>query len=94
VKRESSVRERGYLLTPGDWSLKVGNKKHNHEMTDGLKGHKATGRPNPNESIHLRELTDSKVPLRHILTNLRNRNNRASSINNILGIREHKCSIS
>lgn len=65
---------RGYLLIASDWSLKVGDDKHNHGMVDELKGQKTTGRLNPNESIYLRDLADSKVPLMHILTNIRNMN--------------------
>lgn len=43
-------------------------------MADELKGHKTDGRLNPYKSRYLRDLIDSKVPLRQILTNLRNRN--------------------
>jgi len=52
-KCECPFRLRGYLLTAGDWSLKVGDGRHNHDMTDVLKGHKTVGRLNPNERVHL-----------------------------------------
>ncbi|AES74180.1 FAR1 DNA-binding domain protein [Medicago truncatula] len=65
---------RGYLLTSGDWSLKVGDGRHNHDMTDVLKGHKTVGRLNPNERVHLQEMVDSNIPPRQMLTNLRKRN--------------------
>ena len=44
VKCKCLFRLRYYLLTGGDWSLKVGDGKHNHDMTDVLKGHKTVGR--------------------------------------------------
>jgi len=69
----------GYLLIAGDWSLKVGNGNHNHEMADVLKGHKIVGCLNSNESRYLCELTDSNVPPREILTNLRKRKSRTST---------------
>jgi len=74
VKCECLFRLRGYLLTAGDWSLKVGDGRHNHDMTDVLKGHKTVGRLNPNECVHLNEMVDSNVPSRQMLTNLRKRN--------------------
>ena len=43
-KCECPFRLRGYLLTAGDWSLKVDDGKHNHDMTDVLKGLKTAGR--------------------------------------------------
>jgi len=46
VKCECPFRLRGYLLTAGDWSLKVGDGKHNHDMTDVLKGHKHSSEAN------------------------------------------------
>jgi len=66
-------------LITDDWSLKASDKKHNHEMSDELKGYKTVGRLNPNENRYLHELANSKVPPRHILTNLRNMNNRTSN---------------
>ena len=74
VKCECSFWLRGYLLIVGDWSLKVGDGKHNHDMEDVLKGHKITGRLNPNECVHLYEMAESNVPPRQMLTNLRKRN--------------------
>ncbi|KEH27873.1 hypothetical protein MTR_5g046145 [Medicago truncatula] len=74
VKCECPFRMRGYLLTGGDWSLIVGDGKHNHDMTDVLKGHKTVGRLNPNERVHLEEMVDSNVPLRQMLTILKKRN--------------------
>ena len=62
------------MLTAGDWSLKVGDGKHNHDMTDVLKGHKTVGRLNPNEPVHLEEMVDSNVPPRQMLTNLKKMN--------------------
>ena len=67
------------MLIPGDWSLKVGDGKHNHEMADVLKGHKTVGRLNPNERVHLYEMAESNVPLRQMLTNLRKRNKNTST---------------
>jgi len=69
VKRECPFWLRGYLLTAGDWSLKVGDGRHNHDMTDVLKGHKTAGRLNPNERVHLHEMVDSNIPPRQMLTN-------------------------
>jgi len=69
VKCECPFRLRGYLLTGGDWRLKVGDGRHNHEMTDVLKGHKTVGRLNPYERVHLQEMVDSNIPLRQMLTN-------------------------
>ena len=69
VKCECPFRLRGYLLTNGDWSLKVGDGKHNHDMTNVLKGHKTFGRLNPNERVHLQEIVDSNIPPRQMLTN-------------------------
>jgi len=74
VKCECPFWLRGYLLTAGDWSLKVGDGKHNHDMTDVLKGHKTAGCLNPNERVHLEEMVDSNVPPRQMLTNLKKRN--------------------
>nr|ABN05752.1 Ovarian tumour, otubain, related [Medicago truncatula] len=79
VKCECPFRLRGYLLTGGDWSLKVGDGKHNHDMTDVLKGHKTVGRLNPNERVHLEEMVDSNVPPRQMLTNLKKRNRTTST---------------
>jgi len=79
VKCECSFRLRGYLLTAGDWSLKVGDGKHNHDMTDVLKGHKTAGRLYPNERVHLQEMVDSNIPSRQMLTNLRKRNRTTST---------------
>jgi hypothetical protein len=84
----SLFRVRGYLLIDDDWSLKVGNGKHNHDMTDELKGHKTVGRLNSNESIYLREMTNSRFPFFWPTTQgsseaysyqLRNRNGRTST---------------
>jgi hypothetical protein len=84
VKCECLFRLRGYLFIACDWSLKVGDGRHNHEMTDVLKGHKTTGRLNSNESLYLRELTKSNVSPRQILTNLRKRNSKTlTTIKNI-----------
>ena len=80
VKCECLFQLRGYLFTAGDWSLKVGDGKHNHDMTDVLKGHKTAGRLNPNERVHIQEMVDSNIPLRQMLTNLRKRNCTASTI--------------
>jgi len=74
VKCECLFRLRGYLLSGGDWNLKVGDGKHNHDMTDVLKGHKIVGRLNPNERVHLQEMMDSNIPSRQMLTNLQKRN--------------------
>jgi len=79
VKCECLVRVRGYLLIAGDWRLKVGDGKHNHEMSDKLTSHKTTRRLNSNESRYLRELTYSNLPLRKFFTNLRKRNSRTST---------------
>ncbi|AES98799.1 hypothetical protein MTR_5g072970 [Medicago truncatula] len=68
-----------YLLIVGDWSLQVGDGRHNHDMEEVLKGHKIVGRLNPNESLYLHELTDSNIYLRKILTNLRKRNSKTST---------------
>lgn len=57
VKCECSFRLRGYLLIDGDWSLKVGDGKHNHDMANVLKGHKTVGHLNPNKRVHLYEMT-------------------------------------
>ena len=67
------------MLTAGDWSLKVGDGRHNHDMTDVLKGHKTVGRLNPNERVHLHEMVESNVPPRQMLTNSQKRNNTAST---------------
>jgi hypothetical protein len=72
-------RLRGYLLTAGDWSLKVGDGRYNHDMIDVLKGHKTVGRLNPNGRVHLNEMVDSNVPPRQMLTNLRKRNRTTST---------------
>jgi hypothetical protein len=64
VKYECPFRLRGYLLIAGDWSLKVGDGRHNHDMAEVLKSHKIVGRLNPNEHIHLHEMAESNVPLR------------------------------
>lgn len=53
VKCKCPFRLKGYLLTSGDWSLKIGDGKHNHDMIDVLKCHKTAGRLNPNERVHL-----------------------------------------
>ena len=74
VKCECPFRLRGYLLTADDWSLKVGDGRRNHDMTDVLKGHKIVGRLNPNEHLHLNEMVDSNIPSRKMLTNLWKRN--------------------
>jgi len=79
VKCECLFQLRGYLFTAGDWSLKVGDGKHNHDMTDVLKGHKTACRLNPNERVHLQEMVDSNVPPRQILTKLRKRNRTTST---------------
>ncbi|KEH15813.1 otubain, putative, partial [Medicago truncatula] len=79
VKCECLFRLRGYLLIVGDWSLQVGDGRHNHDMEEVLKGHKIVGRLNPNESLYLHELTDSNIYLRKILTNLRKRNSKTST---------------
>jgi len=81
MKCDFLFRVRGYLLIAGDWSLKVGDNvgRHTHEMADELKGHRTIGRLNPNESRYLRELIDSNVPPRKILTNLRDKNGRTST---------------
>jgi len=78
-KCECPFRLRGYLLIAGDWSLKVGDGKHNHDMTDLLKGHKNVGHLNPNEHVHLHEMVDSNVPPRQMFTNLRKRNRTTST---------------
>jgi len=79
VKCECPFWLRGYLLTAGDWSVKVGDGKHNHDMTDVLKGHKTAGRLNPNERVHIQEMVDSNIPLRQMLTNLQKRNRTTST---------------
>jgi len=79
VKCECLFRLRGYLLTDGDWSLKVGDGRHNHDMANVLKGHKTAGRLNPNERVHLQEMVDSNIPPRQMLTNLRKRNRTTST---------------
>jgi len=79
VKCECPFRLRGYLLTGSDWSLKVGDGRHNHGMTDVLKGHKTFGHLNPNERVHLQEMVDSNIPPRQMLTNLRKRNRTTST---------------
>jgi len=80
VKCECQFQLRGYLLIAGDWSLKVGDgRRHNHNMTDVLKGHKTIGRLNSNERIHLHEMVESNVPPRKMLTNLRKRNKKTST---------------
>jgi len=79
VKCECPFRLKGYLLHAGDWSLKVGDGRHNHDMTDVLKGHKTAGRLNPNECVHLHEMVELNVPPRHMLTNLRKRNRTTST---------------
>jgi len=48
-------------------------------MENMLKGHKTTGRLNPNERVHLYEMAESKVPSRQMLTNLRKRNKKTST---------------
>ena len=45
-------------------------------MTVELKDHKTVGRLNPNDNKLIRDLRDFMVPLRHIMSNLRNRNGR------------------
>ncbi|AES62388.1 FAR1 DNA-binding domain protein [Medicago truncatula] len=79
VKRECPFRLRGYLLAGGEWSLKVGDGKHNHDMTDVLKGHKTVGHLNPNERVHLEEMVDSNVPPRQMFTNLKKMNRTTST---------------
>jgi len=76
---ECPFQVRGYLLTAGDWSLKVVDGRHNHNMTDVLKGHKTVSRLNPNKRVHLQEMVDSNVPVRQMLTNLRKRNRTTST---------------
>jgi len=49
-------------------------------MVDVLKGHKTIGRLNPNDSGLLRDLTYSMVPSRQILTSLRHRDSRTTTI--------------
>jgi len=66
-------------LIVGDWSLKVGDGKHNHDMANVLKGHKTAGRLTPNERVHLYEMAKSNVPPRQMLTNLRKRNKNTST---------------
>jgi len=79
AKCECLFRLIGYLLTGGDWSLKVGDGKHNHDMTDVLKGHKTVGRLNPNERVHLQEMVDSNIPPGQMLANLKKRNRTTST---------------
>ena len=79
VKCEFMFQLRGYLLTTGDWSLKVGDCRHNHDMTDVLKGHKTVGCLNPNERVHLNEMVGSNFPPKKMLTNLRKRNRTTST---------------
>jgi len=79
VKCECLFRLRRYLSTGGDWSLRVGDGKHNHDMTDVLKGYKTVGRLNPNECVHLEEMVDSNIPPRQMLTNLKKRNRTTSN---------------
>jgi len=66
-------------LTGGDWSLKVGDGKHNHDMTNVLKGRKTVGRLNPYKRVHLQEIVDSNIPPRQMLTNLQKRNRTTST---------------
>ena len=95
VKCGCPFRVRGYLLIAGYWSLKVNDGKHNHDMAEVLKGHKTVGRLNPNEKDILRNLTDSNVPPRHILTSLRKRNSKtATTIKHIYNARtRHRKSV-
>jgi len=79
VKYECMFWLIGYLLITGDWSLKVGDGKHNHDMADVLKGHKSVECLNPNERVDLYEMAESKVPLRQMLTNLRKSNRNTST---------------
>ena len=74
VKCECRFQMKGYLLIAGDWILKVGDGIHNHDMANVLKGHKTSRHLNPNEHVHLYEMTESNVPSRQMLTNLRKRN--------------------
>ncbi|AES98802.1 hypothetical protein MTR_5g073000 [Medicago truncatula] len=76
----SGFERKRYLLIVGDWSLQVGDGRHNHDMEEVLKGHKIVGHLNPNESLYLHELTDSNIHSRKILTNLRKRNSKTSTI--------------
>jgi hypothetical protein len=75
VKCECPFQLIAYLLIAGDWSLRVGDGRHNHDIEDVLKGHKTAERLNPNECIHLHEMAESSVPPRQIPTKLRKRNN-------------------
>jgi len=43
VKCKCLFRLRGYLLIAGDWRLKVGDGRHNHDMAEVLKDHKTYG---------------------------------------------------
>ena len=84
VKCKCLFRLRGYLLIPGDWSLKVSDARQSHDMANVLKGYKTTGRLSPNERIHLHEMAESNVPPRKMLTNLSKRNiNTSTNIKNV-----------
>jgi len=79
VNCECPFLMRGYFLIADDWSLKVGDGRHNHDMKDVLKDHKTTGPLTPNERVHLHEMVDSNVPPRQMLTILRKRNHTTSN---------------
>jgi len=66
-------------LIVGDWSLKVGDGKYNHQMTLELKGHKTVRGLNPNDSSHLHDLMNFLVLWRRILTNLKNKNGQSTT---------------
>jgi hypothetical protein len=65
-------------LSAGDWSLKVRNEEHNHEMTQTFQDRKYFERPRPEENRLILELTTSMVLPRNIMTTLHNRNGRSA----------------
>lgn len=75
------------------WLSRIGAlelvEEHKYEMTKVIKGHKIVRRLNPNDNKLLCEVTNSMVPPRHILTTLRNKNDRNSTTKHIYNV-HHK----
>jgi len=55
------------------WKVEVKCGFHNHELPDRLEGHAFVGRLNANEHKHVEDLAKRRVPPRHILLSLQER---------------------
>ena len=66
VKYNCLLQLTGYLLTVGDWSLKVWDREHNHEMTQVFQDHKFVELIRLEENRPVGELANSMVLPRYI----------------------------